>query len=181
MAEELADRDGVAAGDPGNELADGVVEAELAFVLKHQDRRGGELLRDRGDRIFGVGGGRPDPRALIAIGLGIDDPATLDDRDRGEGTPEEASASATILSTCAVWAGLSACAAAGVAQASRAAQAKTLRTSMETGLDRNGRIGPYSRRRRARNARRVHGDMNLGYALASRWLARARRARRRFP
>ncbi len=83
MAEQLADRDAVSAGDAGDVFRDGVVEAELAFVLQQQDRGGGELLGDRGDLVGEVGVGGGDRFGGFAVCLGEHDPATADHGDRG--------------------------------------------------------------------------------------------------
>ena len=79
MAEQLADRDAVAATDPWQPLCHRVVHRQLALILQQQQRRGGELLGDGRDLIGCVGAGRGGV-GLLAIGLDQHDPAPADDR-----------------------------------------------------------------------------------------------------
>lgn len=85
MAEQLAQRDAVAAGHAGEVSGDRVVEAELALVLQQQHRRGGELLGDGRDLIGQPRVGGTAAFALLAIGLGQHDPPPAHDRDLGGG------------------------------------------------------------------------------------------------
>ncbi len=80
VAQELADRHLVGVGQPGEIVADRVVERKLALVRQHQDRSRGELLGDRRDRVA-RGDGRRLAGRLRAIGVGIDDAPVLHDRD----------------------------------------------------------------------------------------------------
>ena len=85
VAEQLADGDPLAAGDPGNIFGDRVVEREAALIAKDEDGGGGELLGHGGDLVERVGRGFAQGRRLRAVGAGEDDPAAANDRDRGRG------------------------------------------------------------------------------------------------
>ncbi len=65
VGEELVQRDRRLVGRrAGEEAAQGVLDLELALHLEREDRRGGELLRDRGDVEQGLGGVRTPPRTV---------------------------------------------------------------------------------------------------------------------
>jgi hypothetical protein len=87
VAEQLAQRDAVAAADPRKPFCHLVVEAELALVLEQEERHGGELLGVGGDLVGQVGARLRNGRRGAAIGLGEDDPAVTNQRDRGRRDP----------------------------------------------------------------------------------------------
>ena len=84
----MADGDLIAASEAGDVFADGIVQVELALFLQHEDGGGSELLGDGADGVAHVGRGGDGRsgirgKACKAVGVGVDELAVLDDRDRG--------------------------------------------------------------------------------------------------
>ena len=88
VGEDLADGDLIAAGEAGKVFTHRIVELELALLLEHEQGGGGELLGDGADRVAHLGRGREgratgggQPRR--AVGVGVNQLAVLDNRQRG--------------------------------------------------------------------------------------------------
>ena len=84
VGENLADGDFVAARESGNILAYGVIDAELALFLEQKDGGRGELLGDGTDGVAHVWRcRRRGGESGLAVGMRVDELATLDDSDGG--------------------------------------------------------------------------------------------------
>ena len=76
-----------AAGEAGNVFADGIVEAQLALLLKHENCGRRKLFGNRSDGVAHLRRGRDWPIRIRretreTVGVGVDQLAVLDDCDR---------------------------------------------------------------------------------------------------
>ena len=84
VREDLADRDLVAARQPGHVLADRIVDRQFALFLQEQQGGRGELLADRSDAVSHLGRrGQRRIQPRVSVGVRVGQAAIDDDRDRG--------------------------------------------------------------------------------------------------